>query len=142
MPIYDPKLVKVSFIGVPLTSGIADATFIKVSRDTPSATKKVGPDGMVVFTRNHDHSGKAELVVQAASDVNAYLTAMSAAWENGVGGIGAFFVSDLNGDANLCMAKKAVLEKPADFERATQSGDVTWTFLCDDIEIAHAGHGG
>lgn len=134
---YDPKKCKISW-GIPLDSGIADGTFIKASRDSASTTKQVGSDGSVVFSRSHDHSGKAELTIQRASAVNAYLSAQLKAWEAGEGGMFPFFVADLNG-ASLVMAPNAVLEKPADFERGKEHSNVTWTFLLDDVEIVEAG---
>lgn len=135
--VYDPKKCKISW-GAPIDSGIADGTFIKASRDGASTTKQVGSDGSVVFSRSHDKSGKAELTIQRASAVNAYLSAQLKAWEAGTGGKFPFFVADLNG-ASLVMAPHAVLEKPADFERGKEHGNVTWTFLLDDVEIVEAG---
>ena len=32
-----------------------------------------------------------------------------------------------------------VLEKPADFERAKEHGNVTWTFLLTNVTIINAG---
>lgn len=134
---YDPKLVKVSW-GVPLDSGIADGTFITAVRNNPSTTMQVGSDGSVVFSRSHDHTGKAELTIQRASAVNAYLSAQSKAWESGAGGMFPFFIADLNG-ASIVMAPNAVLEKPADFERASAHTNVKWVFLLDDVEIVESG---
>lgn len=135
---YDPKDVKISLIGVPLNAGIADGTFVKVTRNAVAATMTVGAGGDVVITRSHDHTGKAEVTVQRASQVNALLSAMAAAWEAGTGGRGAFFVRDLNG-ASLCVAPNAVIEKPADFERGKEHGNITWSILLDDVEIIEAG---
>lgn len=136
--VYDPTDCKISFIGFPLNAGIADGTFLKVTRTSPSASVKSSADGVPVFNRMHDKTGKAELTVQRASAVNAYLSAQAIAWESKTGGTGAFFVKDLAGNS-LCVAADAVLEKPADFERAKEHGDVTWTFLLGAVEIVEAG---
>jgi|DEB3_MinimDraft_2_1074329.scaffolds.fasta_scaffold26105_2 hypothetical protein len=136
--VYDPTDCKISFIGFPLNAGIADGTFLKVMRNAPAATLKVASDGAAVINRGHDKSGKAELTVQRASAVNAYLSAAAVAWQEKTGGIGAFFVKDLAGNS-LCVSPDAVIEKPADFERAKEHGDVTWTFLLTNVDIIEAG---
>lgn len=137
MPVYDPTNNKISW-GIPLNAGIADNTFVKVSRNEASASLQSGSDGTAVITRMHNKTGKAELTVQRASAVNAYLSAQLTAWEEGEGGVLPFFVKDLDGES-IVIAEQAVLEKPADFERAKEHGNATWTFLLTNVTIFNAG---
>lgn len=137
MPVYDPTDTKVSW-GIPLNAGIADGTRIKVMRNGVSASLQVGGDGTAVITRHHDKSGKVELTFQAASPVNAYLSAQHAAWEQKAGGKWPFFAKDLSGNS-IVEAVVGVIEKPADFERAKEHGNVTWTLVLTDVTIFNAG---
>ena len=51
--VYDPTDCLISW-GIPLNAGIADGTFIEVSRNEASATLKHGGDGTPVLTRMQD----------------------------------------------------------------------------------------
>lgn len=137
MAIYDPTQTKISW-GIPLDSGIADGTFLKISFNAAAATQQVGSDGSTVFTRMHDRTGKAELTVQRKSPINDYLSAQAEAWRNGEGGVFPFFAKDLT-DNSLATAPEAVIEKTADLERAKEHGNVTWTFLLSNLTIVNGG---
>lgn len=137
MAIYDPTQTKISW-GIPLDSGIADGTHLKVSFNAAAASQQVGNDGTTIITRMHDKTGKAELTLQRKSPVNDYLSTQAAAWRNGDGGVFPFFVKDLS-DNSLATAATAVIEKTADLERAKEHGNVTWTFLLSNLTIVNGG---
>ena len=72
---YDPLLVGMTFGGVPIV-GIADGTFIKVSRNEDDWKDYAGTEGEVVWARQHDKRGTVTFTLKNTSPSNEDLSAI------------------------------------------------------------------
>jgi hypothetical protein len=135
---YDPTEVMVSFKGIPI-DGFAAGTFIKVSRNEDGWTFQPSNSGGGARSRNPNRSGRIEITLHAASPANGYLSAFAVADELTAEGVGEFQVKDMSSTASFCLAQNAWIMKFPDWERAKETGEVTWVIESDDINIKHSG---
>lgn len=135
---YDPTEVFVIFNGV-IIDGYAPGTFIKVSRNEDVFSFQASNSGGGARSRNPNRSGRIEITLQTGSAANAFLSAFADADEQTGQGVGEFLVQDSATAAAECKAQNAWIVKRPDWERAKETGDVTWILESDDIAIAHDG---
>lgn len=135
---YDPGLVNASFASIPLNSGLAPDTFIKIERDEESWTKKTGSDGFTTRTRNRNKGGKVIFTVMTESPLNDVLSAICAADELTGAGVGIFNLSELDG-TTAAHAESAWIKKPADIERGKESGTTEYEIDCAELEMFSGG---
>src|SRR4029077_13060282 len=112
---YDPGRIVIVVNGI-LIEGIADGTFVKISRMTPSFSSKAGAGGAVIRTKSRDKRGKIELTLLPSSPSNDRLSALVTADENvdaGVGAVGPSLVKELNG-TTICAGGKSWVTQPSD----------------------------
>lgn len=135
---YSPSDWMISVFGIPLV-GFKDGTFLKVTRNAPSAKMTAGSQGDVVITRVLDKTGKVEITLQRESLSNQKLSAVLALWESGqVGGTGAFFCKNIN-STSAASAAVSVIEKQPDMEAAADPSAIVWTILLDDVTMFNGG---
>lgn len=135
---YDPTRVLVSFKGVPL-DGFAAGTFIKVARNEDGWTFQPSNSGGGARSRNPNKSGTIEITLHTASPANGYLSTFAVADELTAEGVGEFMVKDMSTNGAICNAQNAWIKKFPDWERAKETGEVTWVIESDDINVLHDG---
>lgn len=134
MATYDPTLVKMIAVGIPLV-GLSDGTFIKAVRNTDTWSIKVGADGRTVRVKSADRSGRFTFTLQQDSPSNTALMALVAADELTSTGIGATLVKDLATDQAKASGPVSWIVKTPDFERSKDLSDVEWTVETGEIAI-------
>jgi hypothetical protein len=135
---YDPNEQDVVFKGIPI-DGFAPDTFIQVTRNEDSWTFQPSMSGGGARSRNPNKSGRITLTLLAASPANGFLSAFVVADELTGEGVGECMIKDRSSAGAFCLAQNAWIIRPPDFERAKETGTVTWVIESDDISIFHAG---
>jgi hypothetical protein len=135
---YDPTEKDVSF-GSIMIVGFAAGTFIKVSRNEDGWTFQPSNSGGGARSRNPNRSGRFEFTLHAASPSNAELSNMVVADELNAAGVQNVYVRDRSTLAAECSAQNGWIMKMPDWERAKESGEVTWIIESDAINMAHDG---
>jgi len=137
---YDPSRIAITF-GPVRISGIADATFCKVSRAESKYTTKAGADGETARSRNLNRIGTVEITLLQTSAANAELAALHLADEISDGGTPGLplMVKDLEGNS-LTVAFEAWIEKTPDEEYAKEVGERTWVFGTGNLVVHPAGN--
>lgn len=130
---YDPANVQVIIDAVPV-SGFADGTFVSVSQDNESFTKKVGADGEVARARMSNRSGTLTLTLMATSVANAALTALHLAET-------IFSISIIDG-GNEVFGAQCWVEKPPTVDRGTEISDSEWTIAIAQVVFGLEGNPG
>ncbi len=135
---YDPTEQDVIFNGQ-LIDGFAPGTFIKVSRNEDGWSYQPSNSGGGSRSRNPNRSGRFEFTLLAASPSNAVLSSFAEADELSGEGVGEVFVQDRSTLSAKCRAQNGWVVKIADYERAKEVGEVTWTIESDAITMTHDG---
>lgn len=144
---FDPKNVSVSIVvasaaGLEVSSisaeDYAEGTFIRISRSRPMWSKRVGATGSVTRSKSNDRSGSCELTLEQGSAINALLSAMQQADEDGNAAVAALLVKD-NSGGDLASGKNCWLIGPPDMMKSQEAGGVTWAFDIDQVSITHGG---
>jgi len=74
---YDPLLVGMTFGGVPVV-GLADGSFIEVTRNEDDWKDYAGTEGEVVWARQHDKRGVVKFTLKMTSPTNDAFSAIMA----------------------------------------------------------------
>lgn len=128
---YDPKKISI-IIGGRQIKGLADGTFLLITRDTESFTDGVGSDGEVARSRSNDNRGSIVITLQQISESNDYLAGLLSTDELSGDSIINVLVRDQLGRA-IYEAAEAWIQKPADSEFANESGNREWTIRCANL---------
>ncbi len=136
---YDPKQVTVEWNNLSLSEGIAAGTFILATRTSRDWTMEVGSDGEVTRVAANDNTGSITLTLKQGSAQNAALTAILAGDRFLGTALGTMTIKDSRG-ISQCIAINAFIEGPPDFERSDTESTNDWVFLCERLEIVHAGN--
>ncbi len=133
---YDPKEVVMQWDGVDLNAGIAEGTFVTIARNTRTFTQNTGGDGGSTRVRMHDRSGVITLTYRAGSATNDALSARAQdeELEPPVNHVAPFLIKDFSG-RTLHDGKQAWLDGPANDEKATEEGNIEWSFLVHDLKM-------
>jgi len=133
---YDPKHYTLVVAGIPIpTKGYADGEFIKIERESPAYTKKVGTDGSVTRSRQHNKSGTCTFTTMQHADINAVLSTLHNAdlnSENGAG-IGPFLLKDRNG-LTVHAGKNCWIAKSPDVSLDKEATTRAWQIDIDELE--------
>lgn len=135
---YDPKQVALIF-GGKILHGFADGSFVKIKRDEPTFTKKVGVDGEACRAKSNNKGGTIEVTLLQSSPSNDDLSAFAAADELTNTGVQPFLMKDGSG-STVCAAATAWIQKPADVEDAKEVGNRVWTIETDEIDMFVGGN--
>lgn len=138
MKTYDPKKHDIVFNGILVNKGLADGTFLTISNETPGFSSKVGVDGEVVRTRNHDRRATATITVMQTSEVNDRLSAMYESDRDAVNGlgVGAFSVRDRAG-TTLLEASRAYISNGPEVSLEAEASPREWTIELSDYRPQH-----
>lgn len=126
-------------VGTRALAGLAEGTFVNVSRDEDSFTTQVGADGEVTRSRTNNKKGTIELTTQQASEANDYLSELQISDENTGNGIVPVQVIDRSG-RTVCSGRQAYIRKPADVGYGRDAGERTWTLDVASLEMFVAGN--
>jgi len=120
---YNPKDVKVTINGVPVT-GFTDATdAIQVAREADSVDKKIGITGEGAFVEMNDKSAIVTIKLLATSLMNDVLSAL----ENGNVEFAAS-IEDVRG-TTIGLGASCRVQKPADIAFGNEIGDREWSLV-------------
>jgi hypothetical protein len=144
---YDPKQVIATWVPltpgvgvINLNEGIAEGTFISISREKRSYTKKMGSDGEGTRVRSNDRSGTVTVTIRGGSATNDKLsTVLDIAENTGLGNLGPLAVDDFTG-TSLATSPQAYIEGWPDKEYADDESDNDWTFICHNLVLFHGGN--
>ena len=137
---YDPKQVVLTWDGITLNDGIAEGTFILVSRHNPRNSINVGADGGATKVVNNDRSAIGTLTVRKGSAVNSLLTDRLAdeELENPVDHTTAMACQDFSGNSKFD-SPKAFLQGFPDSDFASEETNSEWVFICHDMTMEPRG---
>jgi hypothetical protein len=135
---YNAAEVTVIF-GTRALKGLAEGSFVTVSRTEDAFTMQVGADGEVTRSRTNNRSGSIEITLQQASEDNAYLQQQAIIDENTGAGILPVKIMDQSG-SYVAAAAEAWIRKSADNEFARDSGERTWTIDCAQLDQIGGGN--
>lgn len=141
---YDPSAVQMNFAGI-ILGGFQNGTFIEAERAADGFQMHVGSLGDVTRTRSLNRTGHVTFTLMAQSPYNDLLQALVDADEASGTGVGTLSILDNNtvGDADgpaEVHASKAWIRKRPKWDRAQESGSVTWTLDCADMELNSSGN--
>lgn len=130
---YDPKLIIITFNGVPIT-GFADGEFVAITASGERFTKVSGADGEVARSKSNDKTHEVVITLLQTSISNNYLSTMVISGTKGV-----LKISDLNGNA-IWLWDEAWIRQPPDTTFEKEITDRAWTF--DTAQVITENYGG
>lgn len=141
---YDPSAVQVSFGGY-ILGGFQSGTFIDAERAVDGFQMHVGSLGDVTRTRSLNRTGHVTFTLMAQSPYNDLLQTLADADETSGTGIGTLSILDNNSVGDIAgpaevHASKAWIRKRPKWDRAQESGAVTWIIDAADLEINSSGN--
>lgn len=138
MQTFDPKLVVLTFMGVPIT-GYADDTFINAERDEDAFNKNVGAQGDVARVKTNNKSGSVTIVLQQTSLSNDFLSGIAAVDENLGTGVGPLMGKDIGGTTVMFSAAAWIRKLPATpMSKELQTRE--WIIDCGKLELNVGGN--
>ena len=129
---YDPKKVAVIVGGI-VMSGFAEDTYVKAERSEDAFTKKVGVDGEVSRSRQHNKSGELTISLMQSSPSNAVLSGFALLDETKGAGVVPVLVQDFSG-TSIYISTKAWIRKHPAAEFGKEVGNREWVFDCDVLD--------
>lgn len=130
---YDPKLLVVTFSGVPLL-GFADGTFLTVERSEDMWNEVTGADGITSRAKTNNKSGLATLTLVQTSPSNDVLSALAQADEDFNTGVRPFTATDLEGTTKIFSALGYVKRIPSS-EYGKEITNREWQLFLADTKI-------
>lgn len=129
---YAADAVQIIVGGVPI-SGLADGTFVNISRDEQAYTKTTGADGTTSRARTGNRAGSITITLQQTSPSNDVLSGFMAADEAGDQGVVPVLVKDTSG-RSLHYASAAWVQQAPDSEYAKEINEREWALDCARID--------
>ncbi len=136
---YDPREVIIEWGGINLNEGIAEGTFITVSRNVRAWALNVGGDGGGTRVRSHNRSGVVEVTLRRGSATHNKLSDRAKEDENGTSHVESLLIRDFSGETKHD-APQAFLDGPPDDEFGTDEGNAVWRLLCLDLNMDPRGN--
>jgi len=135
---YDAKSVQIIIGAIPLI-GLAPESFVRISRDKPTFTKKSGVNGEVTRVMAKDLTGTMTIDLMQTSESNALLTTLQYIDELGKFGIVPILVLDISG-GSTGLSLSAWIQKPADIEFKKGLMVRRWTFDLATVDLLNLGN--
>ncbi len=137
---YDPKQVICEWDGITLNEGIAEGTFIVVSRQVPRNALNVGADGNGTKVVNNNRSATITVTVRKGSAVNSLLTdrLRDEEKENPIDHTSAASVKDFSGNSQF-QSPKAFLVGFPDSDFASDETNREWILMCLECDMEPRG---
>ena len=130
---YDAKQVSV-IVGGHIVEGLADGTYVTVTRNNDSFALTMGADGEGARAKSNDKSGTVELTLLQTSASNDVLTGFANADEISNSGQVPILIKDQNG-STLVEAATAWIQKPADVTFGKEIEERSWVLESDDLTL-------
>jgi len=135
---YDPKEVHIIVGGFEMV-GLADGTFLTVSRTNDAYAMVVGADGEASRAKSNDKSGNAVLSLQQTSPSNDILSGFAIADELSNSGVIPVIVTDSLGTTTL-FSGEGWIKKIPDAAFAKEISNREWTIELASIDIFLGGN--
>lgn len=129
---YASDAVQIIVGGVSM-SGLADGTFITVSRDEQAYNKVTGADGSTSRAKTANRSGSITVTLKQTSPSNDVLTGFMIADEAGDQGVVPVLVKDTSG-RTLHYASAAWVQQMPDQEFSKEISEREWVLDCARID--------
>ena len=143
MPVhtFDPANVIVSIGGTPI-SGLADGTFVMVSRDEDAFSKVSGADGEVSRAKSNNRSGSLTLTLLQTSMSNDILSAIAALDEISNTGVVPVFVKEMGATKPLTtlFACEGWIKKMPDASYGKEIENREWVFDLATVNMFEGGN--
>ncbi len=137
---YDPKTVNINFGNKSIKSGIADGTFVSVTRTSRTRSVRIGSDGGATIQVNPDRSATVQLTYLAGSRTNDLLEEMRQDEDGfpGVYKVGTLSITYLD-DGTAVFDENAFIDGPPDITYETGESTRTWTIVCPNVVMNSRG---
>lgn len=138
---YDPKQVIITWDGINLNDGIAEGTFVTISRTERTFNLNVGGDGGSTRVKNNNKSGQVVCTIRKGSVTNGLLSdrVIDEEKDDPVTHVAPLTIKDFSGNT-LHSAEQAFLDGPADDEFGTDEGNLDWTLVCPVLRMDPRGN--
>lgn len=134
MSVYDPLLVNLNLIGVPI-QGFMKGTFIEISFQVDQMTLYKGGQGFGTFVASADRSGMLKFTTSQKSPSNSKLSALAQARQ-----VGPMLMTDSSDDVEtLASGAKCAIKKHADIKRGDEIQGYEWEVLIDELVVNAGG---
>jgi hypothetical protein len=135
---YSAEEVQIIVGGVKI-SGLADGTFVTVSRDEQAYNKVTGADGTTSRARTGNRAGSITLTLQQTSPSNDTLSAFQAADEAADSGVVPVLIKDNSGNS-LFYTSAAWVQQMPDSGFSKEVSEREWVMDCARIDAFTGGN--
>ena len=125
MPTYDPKMVVITFGGVPI-SGFAEDSFVECAPAEEGFSRKVGADGEVVRSHSNNNCYDVTVTLLQTSLSNGVLSAAAVADRATGLGLAPLSITEITSGSEHFFPQ-AWVEVPT-WARGKEAGEQAWTF--------------
>lgn len=140
MAVYTYSAEEVQIIvGGAKISGLADGTFVTVSRDEQAYNKVTGADGTTSRSRSGNRAGTITLTLQQTSPANDTLMAYLAADEAADSGVVPVLIKDNSGNS-LFASSAAWVQQMPDAGFSKEVSEREWVLDCARIDAFVGGN--
>lgn len=125
---YNPKALKMSYLGVPIEDGLNDGDFVSVEQQTPAFESVAGADGTVSRARTNDDRVTITLTLLQNSAANFFLNSqflLDTESQNGAG-VGPFYMKDMITGDTILVAEAWISNRGA-VTRGKGTASMEWT---------------
>jgi hypothetical protein len=129
---YASDEVQIIVGGVPM-SGLADGTFVSISRDEQAFTKVTGADGSTSRSKSANRAGSITITLKQTSPANDVLSGFMIADEQSNNGVVPVMVKDTGG-RTLHYASAAWVQQMPDQDFAKEINSREWVMDCARID--------
>lgn len=135
---YASDEVQIVVGGVTMT-GLADGTFVSISRDEQAFTKVTGADGSTSRSKSANRAGTITITLKQTSPSNDVLTGFMLADEQNSDGIVPVMVKDTGG-RTLSYASAAWVQQAPDQDFGKEINEREWVLDCARIDMFVGGN--
>jgi len=135
---YAADEVRIIAGGVPI-SGLADGTFVTISRDEQAFNKVTGADGSTSRAKTANRAGSITITLQQTSPSNDYLSGLAIADEQGSGGVVPMLIKDESG-RTVAATGAAWVQQAPDQEFSKDVSEREWVMDCARIDMFVGGN--
>jgi hypothetical protein len=128
---YASDEVQIIVGGVPM-SGLADGTFVSISRDEQAFTKVTGADGSTSRSKSANRAGSITITLKQTSPANDVLSGFMIADEQSNNGVVPVMVKDTGG-RTLHYASAAWVQQMPDQDFSKEISNREWVMDCARI---------
>lgn len=129
---YAADEVRIVVGGAPVT-GLADGTFVSISRDEQAFNKVTGADGVTSRAKTGNRAGTITLTLQQTSPANDVVSALMIADEESNSGVTSVLVKDTSG-RTLHFAASAWVQQMPDTDFSKDIEEREWVLDCAAID--------